>query len=43
MDAVKVNDKEFFLLFGEGECDNLIIVKEGIFEVVIDVSEDEMG
>ena len=43
VDAVKVNEKEFFLLFGEGECDNLIIVKEGIFEVVIDVSEDEMG
>jgi len=43
VDAVKVNEKEFFLLFGEGECDNLVTVKEGIFEVVIDVSEDEMG
>ncbi len=43
IDAIKVNEKEVLLLFGEGACDNLVTVKEGILEVVIDVSEDEMG
>ena len=42
IDAVKVNQKEVILLFGEGECDNLVTIKEGIHEIVVDVSQDEL-
>ena len=42
IDAVKVNYKELILLFGEGECDNLVTIKEGIHEIVADVSQEEL-
>ncbi len=42
IDAVKVNHKEVILLFGEGECDNFVTIKEGILEIVVDVSQEEL-
>ncbi len=40
IDAIKANELEFILRFGEGNCDNLITVKQGIVEVEVDVSEN---
>lgn len=40
IDAIKANELEFLLLFGEGSCDNLVTVKQGIVEVEVDVSEN---